>query len=122
MGHAIDYTPILETRLNSSRASSGKFKEAFERGLIKYEAAGYARHTHKVSEQQYSEKGDYYFSTNPRECFASIMELLFCGTCTGKEVLVKYFSECIEIAKEMLEETQQMPDEKRFRKRTNKSD
>ena len=45
------------------------------------------------------------------ECYT----LLILGDCQSKNVILKYFPECLECAKEIIEETRNLPDEERIK-------
>jgi len=107
VGHAVDY--MVDSIVLSDRTPV--IRKAFWDGLERYKADGYPVHSLIKSENTAdSEKPDYYFSTNPQECWSRVFELLYLGHCDGQEILEKYWGEFIELEKAYIQLVQNAPD------------
>ena len=56
-----------------------------------------------------------YCTYTQEEMFAECYTLLILGNCKSKNVILKYFPECLECAKEIIKETRNLPDEERIK-------
>ena len=133
LGHAMDFSYNNPEKSNQSKASNSKsFQNAFYEGMYRYKEAGYTRYStdenyKSVEEQQFdeltldeqSEKGfrcdSNYCTYNIKEMMAECYTLLILGNCKSKNVILKYFPECLECAKEIIKETRNLPDEERIK-------
>ena len=133
IGHAMDFSYNNPEKSNQSKAcNSEKFQEAFYSGMHRYKTAGYTRFSNdknykSVEEQQFDEltldeqskKGFRYDSNyctyKIEEMMAECYTLLILGDCQSKNVILKNFPECLECAKEIIEETRNLPDEERIK-------
>ena len=131
--HAVDYNDWGNTESDTK-----ELKDAFELGLKRYEAAGYARFIDKKTEEN-SQKASYAFSKNAQECWSKISEILYNDGKSNNysfdiiplgmfsvnvgaqqilenenEILKKFWPEMIELEKQKIAEIQNRPADERY--------
>ena len=133
LGHAMDYSYNNPEKSNQSKAyNNEKFQDAFLKGMERYHKAGYTPYSsyegyESVEYQQYSalspeEKAERGYDWDSNYCTYNIMEmmaecytLLMLGDCKSKNVILKYFPDCLQCAKEIIDETRKLSDEERIK-------
>lgn len=121
LGHAIDYQGQynLNGENNYSKiANNPKFKNAFEIGLERFKKAGNKQYDYDDKKTwpgrfQGEMKRSNYCTANQYELWAELYTALTTGTCRSYRTIVTYFSEAIEIGKELLANTRRQEAEQR---------
>lgn len=102
LGHAIDYSNILGEPFATKGGYFSKFNKYYNIGIKRYLNDGYI----KTSSHENSKKNSLYFATCEEELFAEILTLLYMGEDTtecGRQKIPKYFRECIDIERDIID-------------------
>lgn len=96
IGHVVDHVYNYEKDYDFSDIEA--FRNAFEEGIKKYEAAGHKKHEEewnekeKIWEEKYCEEGDYC-TNNQNDMFAECYAYIQLGYCQSMDIIDKYFQD-----------------------------